>query len=65
MGSGTIVAQLAEADLIDVYQIAVAPVVLGSGRTLFEGVSRRPVLKRTSSRAFENGNVFLTYERAE
>ena len=63
MGSGTIVAQLTEAGLIDVYQIAVAPIVLGSGRTLFEGVGRRPVLKRTGSRTFDNGNVFLTYER--
>ena len=65
MGSGTIVAQLTEAGLIDVYQIAVAPIVLGAGRSLFEGVARRPVLKRTGSRTFENGNVFLTYEKAE
>ncbi|HEV2652150.1 MAG TPA: dihydrofolate reductase family protein [Rhizomicrobium sp.] len=65
MGSGTIVAQLTEAGLIDVYQIAVAPIVLGAGRGLFEGVTRRPVLKRTSSRTFENGNVFLTYEKEE
>lgn len=65
MGSGTIVAQLTEAGLIDVYQIAVAPIVLGAGRSLFEGVTRRPVLKRTGSRTFENGNVFLTYEKEE
>jgi dihydrofolate reductase len=41
MGSGTIVAQLAEAELIDEYQIVVHPLVLGSGRTMFDGVSKR------------------------
>lgn len=65
MGSGTIVAQLTQAGLIDVYQIAVAPIVLGAGRGLFDGVTCRPALKRTSSRTFDNGNVFLTYEKAE
>src|ERR1700761_317459 len=64
LGSGTIVAQLTDAGLIDVYQLAVAPIVLGSGRTLFEGVKSRPILKRLESRSFENGNVFLTYEKA-
>jgi dihydrofolate reductase len=38
MGSGSIVAQLADAGLIDEYQIVVSPLVLGNGRTLFEGV---------------------------
>jgi dihydrofolate reductase len=63
LGSGQIVAQLTEAGLIDEYQIAVAPVVLGAGRTMFEGVTRRPRLKRTFARNFENGTVFLRYER--
>jgi dihydrofolate reductase len=64
LGSGTLVAQLTEAGLIDAYQIVVWPVVLGGGRTLFEGVSRpvNLVLKRTKS--FRNGNVVLWYERA-
>lgn len=64
IGSGTIVSQLTEAKLIDEYKIAVVPVVLGSGRTLFEGVSGKPTLKRTLARTFENGNVYLCYEPA-
>lgn len=64
IGSGTIVSQLAEAGLIDDYKIVVVPVMLGSGRTMFEGVSGRPTLKRTSARNFENGNVYLCYEPA-
>jgi dihydrofolate reductase len=65
MGSGTIVAQLAQENLIDEYQIALNAIILGKGRTLFEGVTRKLNLKLTSSRAFRNGNVFLTYEPAE
>jgi dihydrofolate reductase len=50
--------------LIDVFQIALNPVVLGRGRTLFEGVQNKWSLKPTNSRAFQNGNVFLCYEPA-
>jgi dihydrofolate reductase len=61
MGSGTIVSQLTQARLIDEYQFAVHPLVLGSGRTLFEGVKDPMPLKRINSRTFGNGNVLLTY----
>lgn len=60
-GSGTIVAQLAQAGLIDRYQLVVNPLVLGKGRTLFEGVKKRLELKLTDTRRFKNGNVLLTY----
>jgi dihydrofolate reductase len=62
LGSGQIVAQLTEANLIDQYQIVLTPHVLGRGRTLFEGVSHRRDLKLTKSRSFTNGNVVLWYE---
>jgi dihydrofolate reductase len=62
MGSGSIVSQLTEAKLIDTYQLVVHPIVLGSGRTLFERLNEKLRLKRTGSRTFKNGNVFLTYE---
>jgi dihydrofolate reductase len=64
MGSGTIVSQLAQAGLIDEYQIVVDPIVLGQGRTLFEDLKNKVNLKRTKSRAFGNGNVFVCYEQA-
>jgi dihydrofolate reductase len=64
MGSGTIISQLTEAKLIDDYKIVVVPVILGSGRTMFEGVSYRSTFKRTLSRTFENGNLYLCYEPA-
>ena len=62
LGSGGIVSQLAPHGLIDEYQIVVIPVVLGKGRTLFEGVQDKVPLKLTKARAFRNGNVLLCYE---
>ena len=64
LGSGTIVSQLAQAGLIDEYQVVVVPIVLGKGRTLFEGVKDKLGLKRTRTRAFGNGNVVIWYEPA-
>jgi dihydrofolate reductase len=62
MGSGSIVSQLAQEGVIDEYQIVVIPVVLGKGRTMFDGIKRKLTLKPTKTRAFGNGNVVLCYE---
>ena len=64
MGSGTIVSQLTQEGLIDEYQIVVHPIILGSGRTMFEGVNDKVALRRTRTRTFDNGNVFVCYETA-
>ena len=61
-GSGSIVSQLAQHNLIDEYQLVVVPVVLGKGRTMFEGITEKLSLKLTKSRNFHNGNVLLCYE---
>jgi dihydrofolate reductase len=62
LGSGSIVSQLAQQGLIDEYQMVVNPVVLGKGRTMFDGVEEKLALKLTKTRAFGNGNVVLCYE---
>ena len=64
MGSGTIVSQLAQEGLIEEFQIVVCPIVIGSGRSLFEGVTEKLNLKLTKSRTFGNGNVYTCYEPA-
>ena len=64
MGSGTIVSQFTREGLIDEYQFVVNPIVLGGGRTLFEGVNNKVNLKRTNLRTFQNGNVFACYQTA-
>ncbi len=39
LGSGSIVSQLAQERLVDEYQIVFYPIVLGQGRTMFDGVT--------------------------
>ena len=62
MGSGSIISQLAPENVIDEYQIVVNAIVLGSGRTMFDGMKERLNLKLTKTRSFSNGNVLLCYE---
>ena len=65
MGSGSIVAQLTDAHLIDEYQMIMNPIVLGGGRTMFDGINDKLNLKLTSTRAFKNGNVLMSYDAVE
>ena len=62
LGSGSIVSQLAQERLIDEFQILLNPVVIGRGKTMFEGVKDRFSLKLTKTRVFGNGNILLNYE---
>lgn len=62
LGSGSVVTQLAEAGVIDEYQMLVFPLVLGAGRTMFDGMNRRLSLTLTRSRGFRDGQMFLVYE---
>jgi dihydrofolate reductase len=61
LGSGSIVAQLAEEGLIDEYQVLLNPVVIGKGKTMFEGLTHKLASKLVRTRIFGNGNVLLTY----
>jgi len=62
LGSGTLVSQLSRAGLIDEYQMLVTPVVLGEGRTLFEGLNHVLDLTLVKTRTFRNGKAFLVYQ---
>jgi dihydrofolate reductase len=62
LGSGSIVSQLAQQNLIDEYQFALSPLVLGKGRTMFEGVKDKLNFKLAKSRTFGNGTVFVCYQ---
>ena len=62
LGSASIVSQLTQAGLIDEYQMVVNPIVLGKGKTMFEGLKDKVPLKLTKTRPFKNGNVVLWYE---
>ena len=62
LGSGSIVAQLTDARMIDEYQVVLCATILGGGRTMFEGVKQKVDLTLKKSRTFGNGNVVLWYE---
>jgi dihydrofolate reductase len=62
LGSGSIVSQLTQDGLIDEYQIVVNPVVIGKGRTMFEGIKAKVPLILVKTRVFGNGNILLCYE---
>lgn len=61
LGSGSIVAQLSRAGLIDEYQFVITPIALGAGRTLFEGQAAPLPLRLTKTRHFQNGNILTCY----
>ena len=60
-GSPTLVRSLADADLIDEYQLQVHPVVSDVGEPLFD--TRRD-FRLGSARPLEDGSLFVTYELA-
>lgn len=48
--------------LVDVYKISVHPVVLGTGKPLFESITDRIQLQLTDTKIFRSGVVELTYK---
>ncbi|PJZ55559.1 dihydrofolate reductase family protein [Leptospira barantonii] len=61
-GSSDLSLDLIREGLIDEYRIFVNPVVLGGGKTLFQGIKDRIKLKLTQTRTFQSGNVLLYYK---
>jgi len=64
-GSGSIVSQLTQHGLIDEYQFVVCPILLGSGRQLLRGVSKRLGLNLLEAKPFPSGDVMLRYARLD
>lgn len=62
LGSGSILTQLAEAGLIDEYQIMIDPVALGSGTSIFQNMKSPLHLELTHTRAFKSGAILLCYK---
>jgi dihydrofolate reductase len=59
MGSGSIVSQLSTENVIDEYQLVVFPLVLGQGRSMFEGARRRLGMKLLRARTFTRSGIEL------
>jgi dihydrofolate reductase len=62
LGSGSIVSAFAKRGLIDEYSFMVNPIILGGGRSIFQGIKDRLNLKLMETRKFKSGNVLLHYQ---
>jgi dihydrofolate reductase len=64
-GSASLVQGLIAHELIDEFRLMMFPIVLGSGKRLFDGVTGAPVLKLADVRQLGSGTLILTYRRAD
>jgi dihydrofolate reductase len=60
-GSGSLVRSLLSDGLVDELRLMVHPVVVGSGKRLFEEGSNRMALELVDSKTFSTGVLYLTY----
>ena len=61
IGSGVLVRALFEEGLLDELRLMVHPLVMGSGKRLFEVGGDREALELVDSRTFRTGVLYLTY----
>jgi dihydrofolate reductase len=64
LGSGNLVQTLIKNDLVDEYLLTVYPIVLGSGKRLFQDADGFARLNLLDSKTTTTGGVVLTYEPA-
>jgi dihydrofolate reductase len=64
VGSGTLVRWLVRNGLLDELGLMVHPIVLGSGKRLFEDSSDQVALELVDSKTFATGVLYLTYRPA-
>jgi dihydrofolate reductase len=63
VGSGSVVEQLVARDLVDEYRLMVFPIVLGTGRRLFDGAAEPRPLRLVGTVDVGSGVLLHTYER--
>jgi dihydrofolate reductase len=63
-GSADLVNTLMQHDLIDEYRLMVFPVIVGSGKRLFNEGGDTRSLKLVGTQTFDSGAIVLTYEPA-
>ena len=64
LGSATLASSLLQSGLIDEYRVHLTPVLIGSGKPLFKGITETLRLKLIGTRSFASGVVELSYGRA-
>lgn len=64
LGSGTVIAQLTDAGLIDEYEFLIDPLAIGEGTPLFENIKNKLELALTEVKPFQkSGIILLRYRR--
>ena len=62
-GGASLIKTFIRLGLVDIYRISVHPIVLGSGKPLFEDIKERIGLKLLKTNVFKSGVVQLIYEQ--
>jgi len=65
LGSPTLVRSLANANLIDEYQIVIHPVVVNVGERLFDDLHEQKEFQLAGVKAFKVGSLLVTYRPAK
>ncbi len=65
IGSGALVRSLLRDDLLDELRLMVHPIVVGSGKRLFEDEGDQKALELVDSKIFSTGVLYLTYQPAQ
>ncbi len=60
-GGASLTASLMQLGLVDEIALAVHPILLGSGKPLFNDIKERVKLQLTDTKTYQTGLVFLTY----
>jgi dihydrofolate reductase len=62
LGSGSIISQLAEQNLIDEFQFMIDPLTIPAGTEIFHGCKNKIDLELISTKVFKSGAILATYQ---
>jgi dihydrofolate reductase len=62
VGGSELAAAFLEQGLMDELRIILTPILLGRGKTVFDGIKKRYPLRLLSTKKFKSGNVVMIYE---
>lgn len=65
LGSGSVLTQFAEHNLIDEYQIMIDPIAIGAGTPILNGVKQPLPLELIATKIFKSSTVLLYYKPAK
>jgi dihydrofolate reductase len=63
-GGASLTSSLMNLGLVDEVSLAVHPIILGAGKPLFQGITKRIKLKLTDTKTYNTGLVVLNYDAA-